>query len=154
MISAWRIVQEKYSHQAFTGEGARLYGGRWNSPGVPMIYTSQTRALAALEMLVHYDSPKLLRSYLLFEVVFDEALMTRLDLADLPLDWKLEPAPGGTRKLGDLWVAKADSVVLGVPSTVISQELNFLLNPAHPDFPKLRTQPPQRFDFDPRLKAG
>jgi RES domain-containing protein len=65
MISAWRIVQERYSHQAFTGEGARLYGGRWNSPGVPMIYASQSRALAALEMLVHFDSPKLLRSYLL-----------------------------------------------------------------------------------------
>jgi RES domain-containing protein len=86
-------------------------------------------------------------------VAFDQALVTRLELANLPPDWKSEPAPGSTRRLGDLWVAKAASVVLGVPSTVIPQELNFLLNSAHSSFIELRTLPPQRFDFDPRLKA-
>jgi RES domain-containing protein len=152
-LSAWRIVQERHADQAFSGEGARLYGGRWNSPGFPMIYTAQSRALAALEMLVHLDSPLLLRSFLLFEVAFDDASVTEINQADLPANWRDDPVPPETQAIGNAWIASAQTLVLRVPSVVIPQESNFLLNPRHPEMTKAQFGTPAKFSFDPRLNA-
>jgi RES domain-containing protein len=151
-LSAWRIVQERHAAEAFSGEGARLYGGRWNSPGIPMIYTAQSRALAALEMLVHLDSPLLLRSFLLFEVTFDDAAVMEINPTDLPANWRDEPVPPGTQAIGDAWAAKAATPILRVPSVLIPQEGNFLLNPRHPEMSKVQFGKPEQFAFDPRLR--
>ncbi len=151
-LSAWRIVQERHAAEAFSGEGARLYGGRWNSPGIPMIYRAQSRALAALEMLVHLDSPRLLRSFLLFEVTFDDAPVAAINPADLPANWRDEPVPPSTQAIGNAWVANAATPILRVPSVLIPQESNFLLNPRHPQMSKVQFRKPERFAFDPRLK--
>src|ERR1039457_4372084 len=138
MVSAWRITKRKHARSAFTGEGARLYGGRWNSPGTAIIYTAESQSLAVLEILVHLDSPELLKKYALFRVGIDESYIVDIDAAIL-------------QKIGDEWVTNATSAVLRVPSTLVPGEFNFLLNPRHADFPKLQFSGPIPFHLDPRL---
>ena len=151
MITAWRIVKRKRARTAFSGEGARQYGGRWNSPGVPMIYAAASQSLAALEMVVHLDSSELLGEYVVFEVGIDESLIEKLDGAQLPKNWRAEPTPPKIRELGDTWVRSGTSAVLQVPSATLPAENNFLLNPRHPDFSKLAIGKSAAFQFDPRL---
>ena len=150
-FSAWRITKQKHAKSAFTGEGARLYGGRWNSPGTAMIYTAQSQSLAVLEVLVHLDSPELLKKYVLFEVAVDEAYVDALDPSKLPRNWTVDPAPSEVQTIGDDWAAGGTSAVLRVPSTLVPGESNFLLNPRHPDFRKLRIGKALLFLFDPRF---
>jgi RES domain-containing protein len=150
-LSAWRIVKRKYASSAFGGEGARLFGGRWNNPGVAMVYTAQSQSLAALELLVHLDSSELLATYVVFEVRIDASLVARLDFGELPRNWRADPPPDRLRDIGDAWVAAQSSAVLRTPSTVVPAEHNFLLNPKHPDFARLRIGKPSPFRFDRRL---
>lgn len=150
-LSAWRITKEKHAKSAFSGEGARLYGGRWNSPGTSIIYTAQSQSLSVLEVLVHLDSPELLRKYLLFEVVIDASRIEVLNLSQLPANWKSDPAPASVQAIGDAWAAAARSAVLRVPSVLVPAESSFLLNPRHPDFAKLRIGKGIPFEFDPRF---
>lgn len=151
MISVWRITGKQFTKSAFSGDGARRFGGRWNTHGVPLIYTAESKSLAVLEILVHLDSPDLLQKYVLFEVKVDDAFVTHLDPASLPNDWRADPPPISAQKLGDDWARSAKSAVLRVPSAIVTGEFNYLLNPRHPDFKKLKIGPPQSFFFDPRL---
>ena len=149
-LQAWRIVKERHAATAFSGEGAFLYGGRWNSPGTRAIYTSGTKALAALEILVHLNPPVVFR-YVAFHVEFDAALAERIPVASLPADWSAQPPPPSTQLVGDLWARQARSAVLALPSVIIQGEANLLLNPFHPDFKQVTIGAPQPFAFDPRL---
>ena len=151
MPTAWRIVSPHRAADAFSGEGARLFGGRWNSAGVSMVYTAESRALAALEILVHVDAGELLEEYLCIPVSFDKRLVRALDFDDLPDDWRVNPQPVSTQQLGDRWAQGRRSVVLEIPSVLIPGESNYLINPAHPNFGKLKIAAPQPFEFDPRL---
>jgi RES domain-containing protein len=151
MITAWRIVKRKRARAAFTGEGARLYGGRWNSAGVALVYTAESQSLAALEMVVHLDSPELLHTYVVFEVGIDESLVAQVELSQLPRNWRTDPPPKKVREVGDAWAAAGTSAVLQVPSAILPAEHNFLLNPRHRDFPRLMIGKPSPFQFDPRL---
>jgi RES domain-containing protein len=150
MREAWRIVKERHAVTAFSGEGAARSGGRWNPRGVAVVYVSSTRSLAALESLVHLNPPVLFR-YVAIRVQFEEILVETLAPRDLPLDWRLQPPSPSTRSLGQAWVREARTAVLAVPSVIIPGELNFLLNPAHPEFAKIRTGAPEPFAFDTRL---
>ncbi|MGH9434596.1 MAG: RES family NAD+ phosphorylase [Terriglobia bacterium] len=150
-VSAWRVVKRKLAKTAFSGEGARRYGGRWNSPGVAMIYTAESQSLAALEIVVHLEAVELLDEYVVFEVEMDERMIARVEWAQLPRRWRADPPPAGLRALGDSWVASGTSAALQVPSAMVPAEHNFLLNPRHPDFSKLRVGRAVRFLFDPRL---
>lgn len=150
-FSAWRITKQKHAKSAFSGEGARIYGGRWNSPGTRVIYTAQSQALAVLEMLVHLDSPELLKRYSLFEVEIDLSVVEELDLSSLPRNWMGNPAPAEVQAIGDDWVASRRSAVLRVPSALVPAESSFLLNPHHPDFNKLHIGKAVPFQFDPRF---
>jgi len=140
-FSAWRIVKQKHARSAFSGEGARLYGGRWNSPGTAMIYTAQSQSLAVLEVLVHLDSPELLEKYLFFEVVIEAIFAEEFDPSRLPRNWRASPIPARLQAVGDEWVADGRSAVLRVPSVLVPAESSFLLNPRHPDFGKLQINP-------------
>jgi RES domain-containing protein len=151
-LSAWRITKQKYARSAFAGDGARIYGGRWNSPGTAMLYTAQSQSLAVLEMLVHLDSPDLLRKYVLIEVSIDPSYVIDLSIATLPRNWRADPVPPRVQAIGDDWVAGGTSAVLRVPSTLVPGESNFLLNPRHPDFGKMRIGKPIPFPYDPRLR--
>ncbi|MBN1674416.1 MAG: RES family NAD+ phosphorylase [Kiritimatiellae bacterium] len=148
---AWRILKPLHVSDAFDGEGARLYGGRWNSKGTPLVYVSGSLSLAGLELLVHLESHEVLWNYICISVRFDEALVETLDPGALPSDWTADPAPSSTKSIGDAWVAGQSSVLLEVPSVIIPAESNFLINPSHRDFSKLSIGPPQPFEFDPRL---
>lgn len=150
-LTAWRITKHKHVRSAFTGEGARLFGGRWNSPGTPIIYVAQSQSLAVLEVLVHLDSAAILEKYVLLRVDFDESMVRDMNRSALPSSWRADPPPAETQAIGDGWVAAGTSVALRVPSTLVPGESNFLLNPQHPDFKKLKIFKPQSFRFDPRL---
>lgn len=147
---AWRIVRDRHAASAFDGEGARLFGGRWNSPGTPVVYTSGTMALAALETLVHLNPPLRFRCVSI-EVAFDDALVEAVNPSTLPSDWCEEPPPPSSQAIGDLWVRKARSAVLEIPSVIIPSETNYLINPKHPDFRKIHIGKPVPFAFDSRL---
>ena len=149
-MQAWRIVKEKHAATAFNAEGARLYGGRWNSAGISLIYTSGTKALAAHESLVHLNPPVIFK-YLVLPIEFDNTLVETIPPAALPADWTDEPPPPSTKEIGDTWVKEARSTVLEIPSVIIPGEANYLLNPAHPDFKKIVIGNPEPFSFDPRL---
>jgi len=152
-ITTWRIVKRKHARNAFSGEGARLYGGRWNNPGTAMIYTAQSQSLATLELLVHLETSELLARYVFFAVSFSDSLVSETDASQLPKSWRLDPPPAKLRTLGDLWVAGGASAVLRVPSALVPDESNFLLNPRHRDFARITIAGPEAFRFDPRLKV-
>lgn len=117
-----------------------------------MVYTAQSQSLAALEILVNVEPAELLAHYVVIEVVVEPHMITALDLLSLPGNWRRDPPPQKVRAIGDLWIARNSSAVLQVPSSVIPAEGNFLLNPQHPDFPKLRIGKPIAFRFDYRLR--
>jgi len=154
VIAVWRICPARLASAAFSGEGARLYGGRWNSPGVRMIYASATRSLAALEILVHTDDPSDLTAlnYVVIPVEIPDRHIRKT--TSLPRNWWVYPALPATARLGDRWIADADSPALRVPSAAVRAEWNYLLNPAHPAFPLLRIGKPERFAFDSRLTVA
>jgi RES domain-containing protein len=152
-VTTWRIAKRKHAKSAFSGEGARLYGGRWNSPGIPVIYTAESQSLAALEILVHLDGPELLDKYLLFPVEIAQTMIQQLELLELPRNWRAEPAPERLRAIGDAWVESKASVALRVPSALVPGEHNFLLNPGHKNFAALKIGEPFSFSFDPRLSS-
>lgn len=151
MGEAWRIVKERHSATAFTGEGAAKAGGRWNSRGVFLVYTSSTKSLATLENLVHLNPPVTFK-YVAFRVKFDDSLVEVFPLNSLPADWRTEPPPPSTKAIGDHWVKATRSVLLALPS-VITGDINYLLNPAHRDFKKISIGKSEPFVFDPRLLA-
>ena len=141
-VSAWRIVKRKLAREAFSGEGARLYGGRWNSPGVSVVYTAQSQSLAALDLL---------HEYVVVEARFDASLATHVSRGDLPEDWRASPPPASARAIGDAWIAEEPSPVLELPSAIIPAESIFLLNPQHSAFSQIEVGEPMNFEFDLRL---
>ena len=153
MPTGWRIVPADQARRAFDGEGARLYGGRWNSPGTAMIYASAHQSLAALEVRVHIDKTTLRKRYKLFTFHFDDRLIQTFPPRNLPKNWQHEPPPPSLQRRGDDWTKSARSAILAVPSVIIPSELNYLLNPNHPNFRKIKIDPPTDFTFDPRLFA-
>jgi RES domain-containing protein len=139
-------------HVAPDGEGARRYGGRWNRPGTPIIYTSGTLSLAVLEFLVHVDSDILPDSLISVRATIPESVSIQtIHLSDLPGNWKDKIIPASVQNLGTAWANRAASPVLKVPSVVIEEEWNYVLNPLHPDFDKIIWETGAPFSFDPRL---
>jgi RES domain-containing protein len=151
MPSAWRLGKTKYLATAWDGEGARKAGGRWNAPGVAVVYTSGSLSLALVEVLVHLPAD-ILPAFSAAPVEFDDALVSVVPPAQLPANWKDSPPPAATQAIGSAWVASGTSAVLRVPSVVVPGEFNFVLNPAHPDFGRIRLGAPVPFPFDPRLR--
>jgi RES domain-containing protein len=150
-LTAWRLVKTRYAATAFDGEGARQYGGRWNSPGTVVAYAATTASLAILEVLVHLESGAILPSYSLVSVEFEEALVHTLIGSALPADWAASPPSAETQAVGDRWVRERQSAILRVPSAIVASEYNYLLNVTHPDFVHVRIATPTPFLFDSRL---
>jgi len=149
-MRVWRIC--KKAHAAFDGEGARLAGGRWNRRGTPVVYTSETLSLAALELIVHADPSLLPGDLVAISADVPDALRTEtVSEKDLPRAWRRHPAPEELAELGSAWARSRRTAVLSVPSAVVPRERNLLLNPAHPDFGKVRVGAPELFSLDPRL---
>jgi RES domain-containing protein len=151
LITAWRLVKSRRARAAFDGEGARLYGGRWNSLGTRVAYASDSVALAALEVLAHLQSTAVLQAYSLATIRFPESLVETLDPASLPPEWRRFPSPPENQMIGDKWVAESRSLVLRVPSAIVPSASNYLINPAHSRFDAAVVLTAERFAFDPRL---
>ena len=151
MISAYRIVKPKYAEDAFSGEGSRRNGGRWNSRGHAMVYTSVTASLATLEMLASIPRDLRLPEYVLVNCIFPEGLVEELDRSLLPEDWTATPSPAVLQEIGNQWLIGRSSAVLVVPSAIMPTELNYLLNPEHPDFRSVEIGLPRPFRLDFRL---
>lgn len=150
--TVWRITSARYADRAFDGEGARLYGGRWNRPGIAVVYSSSTLSLAALEYFVHLE-PSLAPKELVCVAaeIPDEISTEEISPGDLPADWRSYPAPERLLDLGTEWARSLRTVLLVVPSSVIPHERNVLVNPAHPEARKMRIHPAEPFSFDPRM---
>ena len=150
-MRAFRIVKKRHALTAFSGDGARAYGGRWNFPGVPMVYAAYTRALAALESLAHYGGEERRMAFVTFEIEIPDKLAIQVQAAALPRDWRNDEPSVATQSLGSEWQRSGRSAALVVPSVLVPQEYCVLLNPEHPDIDKIMVMYPEPFTFDARL---
>jgi RES domain-containing protein len=152
-VSVYRMVKSKWAATAFDGDGARITGGRWNSKGVPCVYTSASESLALLEMLVHLQDASLRRYYTVFELQIPENLIAAIPEDKLPSDWQQPLAPPSTAVLGDEWLKSASlEMALAIPSTIVPREMNYLLKIGHPEYRSTVSRAKQMpFYPDPRL---
>ena len=149
----YRLVTRRYASEAWTGSGANQFGGRWNHKGHPAVYVSTSVSLASLEILVHARKETLLKQYQLFSIEIPDDEIERLDEAWLPDDWRDNPAPISTMDLGTGWLEATSTLALILPSCIIPQENNAILNPLHPAFnAALKTVETLPFAFDARLQ--
>jgi RES domain-containing protein len=151
MRTAFRLVKKRHASEAFDGDGARRFGGRWNHKGTSVVYLSDTLALAALEQFIHLGREALHLSFVYFEVLIPGASISTVKHQDLPEDWRSAPLPYSTMDIGSRWVQSGNSALLQVPSAVIPIEWNFLLNTAHPEMKLMKISAPKPFTFDPRM---
>lgn len=151
-MQVWRICKKRFADAAFSGEGARLYSGRWNPAGVRMVYTSTSLALAAVELFVHLDPSDAPGDLVSISATLlpSQVSIERLDPARLPVDWRTMEHPQ-LRNIGAEWIASQKSAALEVPSIAVQGEWNVLLNPVHLDFPKITLHPSEAFHFDERM---
>ena len=152
-ITAWRITSEKYVGTAFSGEGAKEYGGRFNSVGTPVVYTSESVSLATLELLAKAGGRQRLSNRVVVPARFDESQVIAYDRENLPEGWDDRPYGPASQQVGDEWIRSEESLVLRVPSVVVPEEHNYLINPEHPGFGELGFGEPRPLDPDPRLPA-
>ena len=152
MIKAWRIVKAKHADAAFTGAGCQFASGRWHNLMVPVVYCSDSQALAVLETFVHVLSHAKDIQYVAFELAIPPVVMVDvMSTGTLPEKWRQQPADAMTQKIGSDWVRSQASAVLRVPSVIAPADSNYLLNPQHPDFHRIKIGEAQPFSFDSRL---
>lgn len=151
MIHIYRVVRAARVEDAFTGESARRYGGRWNPVGYPVVYASQSRALAVLETFVHLTlEARAMGGFLIYEIALPKA--ARSKHYDGPVQaWRQPRSPGASREAGRAWLSEGTALAFVVPSVIVPQEANYVLNVRHPQFARLRISKPEQFSFDPRL---
>jgi RES domain-containing protein len=151
-MRVWRICKAEHAATAFSGDGAQAYAGRWHHRGTTVVYASESRALAALEQLVHLHRNRLPPHFVCFAVDLPTDLaISELRTQDLPAGWRRHLGPPELRDIGTRWAASGETVCLRVPSAVVLGENNFLLNPRHADFGRLAIGRPEPFEFDQRL---
>jgi len=149
-MQLWRLCRKKYV--AFDGEGARLAGGRWNRRGTAVVYTSATLSLAVLEYFVNLPTSVAPPDLVMVRADLPDGLAVKsLDAAGLPRNWRQYPAPESLAEMGSRWAEEGKTAVLAVPSAVVPQEKNYLLNPAHPDFRRITIGRPEPFSLDLRM---
>ena len=149
-MKVWRLCRRK--HAAFDGEGARAAGGRWNRRGTAVVYTSATLSLAVLEYFVNLPAAAAPADLVAISAELPADLpMTSLDLSDLPRGWRKYPAPDALADLGACWAEEGKTAILAVPSAVVPQEWNYLLNPSHPRFREIKPGKPESLSLDSRM---
>jgi len=148
---AWRITTKREPGLAFDGEGARLYGGRWNRPGTRLVYGAEHLSLAALELFVHLDPEDAVRPMFRFRVELPDSSFERLSPSRLPANWRSYPTPDETAAIGTEWAQRGEALALAVPSAIIPEEHNILLNPVHAGFARLALHAGEPFSLDSRM---
>ena len=150
-MEVFRLSRDRYA-RTLSGEGAARTGGRWNSPGVEMVYTAMNRSLAMAEVAVHLSLAMLPEDYRMITIdIPDRVSRHQLAPNRLPAGWKAIPHPAATRAIGDRFIAEGKHCILIVPSAITQGDFNYLLNPRHPDFKKIRIRKVEAFPFDRRM---
>lgn len=152
MTRVFRVLREAFARTAFDGEGAYRYGGRWSSVGTRVAYSSEHQSLAMLEYFVHLDPEDAPDDLVLVMAdVPDGVSRRRLEVADLPANWREIPAPPGLAQIGDEFVKKGETCLLVVPSALAVHEDNWLINPQHAEFGKITVHAAEPLRYDPRM---
>jgi len=155
-VTVWRIGTDTPDYEAhdLSGKGAELTGGRWNRPGTPLVYTSTSRALACLETVLHLNGsdPLPLNRYLV-RIVLPESAWTARTVIDAAshVGWDAEPAAKVSRDWGTAWAHRIDTLLAEVPSIIVPEEANILVNPTHPDGRRVRAVKVRKWLYAPRL---
>ncbi len=150
-MEVYRLSREKFAG-TLSGKGAAMKGARWNSIGVELIYTASNRSLAMAEIAVHFTLATLPIDYMLVSIFIpDDISLQKLNIADLPKDWNVFPHPISTQSIGDRFITESKHCILQIPSVVTHGDYNFLLNPNHHDFKKVKIIVAEKFPFDNRI---
>lgn len=149
-MTVYRIAKWKFLED-LSGTGARLYGGRWNKIGFPVIYTSAHLSLSVLEILANTDTRIFNDTYGYISIQIPDGLITKLNINDLPTNWRKSPYISQTVNAGTNWLKSKGSLGLIVPSSVLHQETNVLINPMHPDFSEVKITFSGKVDLDGRI---
>ena len=151
MIKLFRISTSEHIRD-ISGTGARIYGGRWNHKGYPVVYTSDSRSLATLEFLVHVPMVLAPEDLSIMEINISTTIeIESVNEAKLPLNWRDYPAPEQLADIGTKWLQSKSSLLLEIPSAVVSKEVNILINPLHEDIKNVNLVSVENFSFDSRL---
>ena len=146
-----RLTKEKYKN-GLSGIGAEKHGGRWNNKGTRIVYTAESRSLAVLELAVHVAFNILPKNYHIVEIEIPEDPFLEFDVSLLKKkDWKSNPPIGFTQSEGDKFIQDNQFLCLKVPSAIVEGDFNYLINPLHPDFGKVKIKKTSPFEFDERL---
>ncbi|MFN3488923.1 MAG: RES family NAD+ phosphorylase [Emticicia sp.] len=156
-MKVYRIEREKYLETTLSGAGASMSKGyRWNSFNTKLVYTAESRALATLEVSVHLDLSEDLptdRHYIEIEIPND-IIILEVSIQDLPQDWDAKPPTLTTQTIGDDFVFQNEAAILKVPSSIVPQEFNYLINPHHADAAKIKVSYKSPMKFDTRFKSN
>lgn len=147
----WRVTDKQFKNSAFSGEGARLWGGRFNSPGKKAVYTSGGLSLSLLEILVQTNDRTNLKNKVLLRASIPEELIYIAPMSDLPETWDWIPVSRASQSYGDSWIEKETYAVLKIPSVVVPVEFNYVINPIHPGFNRISIDEPEPLPLDPRF---
>jgi RES domain-containing protein len=153
--TVWRIASDTRDYEAddLSGKGAEITGGRWNDKGTPVVYTSSNRALAALETIVHFNAGGLPLNRYLIEITIPDTFWEAADVIDAasaPVGWDAEPASKTSSDFGARWARSNASLLLRVPSVIVPEESNVLINPRHPDIMRIAARKVRKWLYDPR----
>ena len=147
----FRLSRKKYA-TALSGKGAAVYGARWNSQGVEMIYTAESRALAMAEVIVHLSLAMMPDDYQMLSILVPDSVSVEvLDTAILPKDWYVFPYTHKTQAIGDRFIYERHACILKVPSSVVNGDFNYLINPYHADFNMIEISEISDFAIDRRM---
>lgn len=150
-IRVWRICHREYKESAFSGEGAKRYGGRFNSEGIAAVYTSGSLSLSLLELLVQVYDRSYLRHCVVFQTDVPESLVDSPLMTDLPDHWNQIPYGHASQDFGNDWLSSSEGLALKIPSVVVPFEYNYVLNPNHPDYRNLQIEEKGQAGIDKRL---
>lgn len=154
--SVWRIAQDTKDYEAhdLSGKGAEITGGRWNFKGLPLVYASLNRALAGLETIVHLNAGGLPLNRYLIEIQIPQNIWERAQVItgnSAPVDWDAEPASKTSADFGSAWIRANSSLLLIVPSVIVPEKQNILINPKHADISSITARKLRKWLYDPRL---
>lgn len=150
-ITAWRITRKKHLNSAFTGEGAKVWGGRWNPIGLPAVYCASNLSLAILEIIVHLEDDSDIDSFVAIPVSFESELVQSMPVSKLPKTWNDLPIDPASVSVGKKWLEEGKYPILKVPSIIVPIESNFVLNPLHSAFKTIEIGKHQSIHFDQRF---
>jgi RES domain-containing protein len=152
LIRVYRILRKPYSKLPFDGEGAYRFGGRWSSPGTGIAYAAEHLSLAMIEYFVHIEIRRPPRDLVVATADIPDGVSRRaLTSERLPKNWRRVPAPPNLATIGDSFASERTTAILIVPSALVPSEFNWLINPLHADFAKIRIQAVQPFEYDARF---